>query len=169
MLCGRAGSQIWCATNPLSGNFLTAWTDWVKAVDGAVFNSDPALASNIERDTLQLVGRNPGGTYWVSTSYDGVAWSNFVQMPDNGFSSAAAISGRSGNQFDFFGQRSTNQSLWQKSSSESNFKSISSTSNQTAPSAYAWSNTHVDVVGLIPTIASVPPTGQLMIVTWQGP
>lgn len=169
VVCGRAGPQIWCATNPLSSNNLTSWTPWVKAVDGEFFDSDPALASNIDRDTLQLVGRKSNGTYKVSSSFDGVAWTNFVLLPDNNFSSSPGVSGRLGNKFDFFGPRSTNGSLWQMSSNESNFKTLSSTSTMTAPSAYAWSDTHVDVVALHPTVAAVPPTGHLMIKTWQGP
>jgi hypothetical protein len=161
VVCGRAGPQIWCATNPIVGGNLSSWTPWVKAVDGAFFDADPGLANDLGRSRLRLVGRKPNtGHYWYSSSYDGVNWENFTEIPDAFFYSGAAVSGRWG-EFDYFGQGGGTY-IWQTSTSQSTgFQPIPNLQVITSPAAHARSGSQVDVIGL-------HSSKLLLINTWQG-
>jgi hypothetical protein len=161
VVCGRAGPQIWCATNPIVNDNLSSWTPWVKAVDGAFFDTDPGLANDIARSRLRLVGRKPAtGHYWYSSSDDGVNWENFTEIPEAVFHSGAAVSGRLG-EFDYFGQGGGNY-IWQTSSSQSTgFQPLPNLQVIASPAAHAWSSGHVDVIGL-------HSSKLLLINTWEG-
>jgi hypothetical protein len=161
VVCGRAGPQIWCATNPIVSGNLSSWTPWVKAVDGAFFDADPGLAATLSGSSLRLLGRKPAtGHYWYSSSYDGVNWENFTEIPDAFFYSGAAVSGRAG-QFDYFGEGGGNY-IWQKSTSESTgFQPLPNLQVIASPAAHARSDGHVDVIGL-------HSAKLLLINTWQG-
>jgi hypothetical protein len=160
VVCGRAGPQIWCATNTIVSDELTTWTPWVKAVDGAFFDGDPGLASDVATGTLRLVGRKPStGHYWFSSSTDGVNWQSFTEIPDAFFYSGAAVSARQG-VFDYFGE-GAGHLVWETSTTESNgFQPLPDAQVVGSPAAVARDNNHVDVVGL-------DSSGMLRINTWQ--
>jgi hypothetical protein len=149
VVCGRAGPQIWCATNTVANGNLTSWTPWVKAAPGSVlFDADPGLASDPSHGTLRLMGRDRStGHYWYSSSTDGVDWQNFTEIPDAFFYSGPAVSGRQ-SAFEYFGEGGGHL-VWETSTTESNvFQPLLGRQIIGSPTAAARDNNHVHVIGL---------------------